>query len=175
MSITNVKRKTIEYGDVVCIWSNRESVNWIKLEKNKTFHNKFGVFKHEDFVSKPFGSKIIANKGGNGYVYVLQPTPELWTRSITHRTQILYEVDISMILFYLDIKPGSVVYESGTGSGSLSTAIARTIFPNGHLYTFEINAERVEKAKCELIDWCYNESCLYRFFLNPFSFFSFFE
>ena len=48
-----------------------------------------------------------------GWVYLLHPTPELWTVNLPHRTQILYTTDISMVLLQLDIKPGSVVVESG--------------------------------------------------------------
>jgi len=38
---------------------------------------------------------------------------ELWTLALPHRTQILYMADISLILFELDIKPGSIVIEAG--------------------------------------------------------------
>ena len=54
-----------------------------------------------------------------------------------------------MVLFQLDIKPGSIVIESGTGSGSLSTSIGKTLLPTGHLYTFEFNEHRVKMAQKE--------------------------
>jgi tRNA (adenine57-N1/adenine58-N1)-methyltransferase len=42
--------------------------------------------------------------------------------------------------------------ESGTGSGSFSHSIIRTIAPAGHLYTFEYHKERADKAKKEFDD-----------------------
>ena len=39
----------------------------------------------------------------------------------------------------------------GTGSGSFSHSIARTIAPSGHLYSFEYHAERAETAKAEFV------------------------
>ena len=47
------------------------------------------------------------------------PTPELWTKVLPHRTQILYLPDISLVCHYLELKPGAVVLESGTGSGGV--------------------------------------------------------
>jgi tRNA (adenine57-N1/adenine58-N1)-methyltransferase len=58
------------------------------------------------------------------------------------RTQILYTPDISMITSRLGLKPGMTVVESGTGTCSLSVSIAKTIFPSGHLFTFEFNQMR---------------------------------
>lgn len=49
----------------------------------------------------------------------------------------------------LDLKPGVKMIEAGTGSGSFSHAIARTIAPGGQLYTFEFSKDRYEKAKVE--------------------------
>ena len=97
-----------------------------------------------------------------GYVYALKPSSELWTRCLPRRTQILYTHDCALILLLLDAKPGSVgslkstyfsllqvICESGTGSGSLSHAIATAIAPTGHLYTHDIEETRTKKIEQE--------------------------
>ena len=53
------------------------------------------------------------SKNRKGWVYLLHPTPELWTVNLRHRTQILYTTDISMVILKLALKPGSIVVESG--------------------------------------------------------------
>eukprot|EP00794_Sanderia_malayensis_P003660 gene3657-4177_t len=52
----------------------------------------------------------------------------------------------------LGLKPGSVVVESGTGSGSLSHAFLRTIMPSGHLYTFDFHQQRTDQARKDFED-----------------------
>ena len=37
----------------------------------------------------------------------------MWSLTVPHRTQIIYSTDISMITMELELKPGSVVIESG--------------------------------------------------------------
>ncbi|XP_043276240.1 tRNA (adenine(58)-N(1))-methyltransferase catalytic subunit TRMT61A isoform X2 [Venturia canescens] len=48
-----------------------------------------------------------------------------------------------------ELAPGKIVIETGTGSGSLSHSLIRTIRPNGHLYTFDFHEQRVELARVE--------------------------
>jgi len=116
------------------------------VEVENIYQTKYGSLKAVDLIGKKYGTKVQLSCG---YGYVLQPTPELWTKCLPHRTQILYGTDISMIILQLELKPGSVVVESGTGSGSLSHSMARTIAPSGHLHTFDFHQERAEKARQE--------------------------
>ena len=51
-------------------------------------------FKVKDLISKRFGTKVRLSRG---YGYALYPTPELWTKCLPHRTQILYSTDIAHI------------------------------------------------------------------------------
>lgn len=64
-----------------------------------------------------------------GFVYLLHPTPELWTLALPHRTQILYMPDISLILSMLEIRAGTVVVESGGCVGGPPSPTLLTLSP----------------------------------------------
>ncbi|XP_036397479.1 tRNA (adenine(58)-N(1))-methyltransferase catalytic subunit TRMT61A [Megalops cyprinoides] len=135
----------IQEGDVAIIFMGHDSMFPVKVQQGAQTQTRYGVIRHStDLIGRRFGSKVTCSKGG--WVYVLHPTPELWTLNLPHRTQILYTTDIANITMMLELKPGSVVCESGTGSGSLSHAILRTIAPTGRLYTVEFHQQRAEKA-----------------------------
>ena len=140
----------IEPGALIVIFESFDTLNFVYASPGENFRNRNGWFPHDDFIGKPFGS-IVRSKDhqGYGFVYLLKPTPELWARSLNHRTQIVHELDASMICFYLELRPNMTVCESGTGSGALSHAILRSIAPRGKLHTFEFNESRASKAKEE--------------------------
>eukprot|EP00892_Ulva_mutabilis_P007959 jgi/Ulvmu1/5535/UM023_0071.1 len=108
---------------------------------------RYGVFLHDDWIGKPFGSKVYSKSGS--WLYLLAPTCELWTGSLSHRTQILYTSDCAQICSGLDLRSGSVVLESGTGSGSLTHSLARAVAPTGAVHTFEFHKQRCEEATAE--------------------------
>ncbi|CAI7575684.1 unnamed protein product [Penicillium manginii] len=67
----------------------------------------------------------------SGFLHLMYPTPESWTLSLPHRTQVVYTPDYSYILHRLRARPGSTVIEAGAGSGSFTHASVRAVF-NGY-------------------------------------------
>ncbi|KAL7533121.1 hypothetical protein ACHAXR_005055 [Thalassiosira sp. AJA248-18] len=143
-------RNLIHPSDLVVVFESFNDLNFVYATPNAIFSNRNGHFHHNDFIGKPYGCKIRSkNNDGLGFLYLLRPTPELWARSLPHRTQIVHELDASMIVHYLNLQPNMTVCESGTGSGAMSHAILRSIAPHGKLHTYEFNKMRVEKAREE--------------------------
>ncbi|KAI0074038.1 tRNA methyltransferase complex GCD14 subunit [Panus rudis PR-1116 ss-1] len=140
--------REIAEGDLVIVWMTRDLVQPLVIEAGKELNTRYGVYRHRDLIGVPYGSKI-GSRNGKGFIHVLRPTPELWTLALPHRTQILYLADIAFIISWLDIKPGSRVIEAGTGSGSFSHSVARTIGPAGHLWSYEFHEARYGKASEE--------------------------
>ena len=100
----------VKDNDIATIYLNHNQLYPVKITKSLSYNMKYGTVKYSDVIGKKYGSKI---KCTRGTVYILQGSPELWTISLPHRTQILYTPDISFITLQLELKPGSVVLESG--------------------------------------------------------------
>lgn len=110
----------------------------------------------------------------SGFVHVLPPTPENWTTSLPHRTQVVYTPDYSYVLHRIGALPGSRLIEAGSGSGSFTHAAARAVFngypkcpgdaedltggeeehggakDHGKVFSFEFHEERHAKVKVEM-------------------------
>lgn len=110
----------------------------------------------------------------SGFIHVLPPTPENWTTSLPHRTQVVYTPDYSYILHRIRARPGSILIEAGSGSGSFTHAAARAVFSGypesttnsssvasdlvpptkkmrlGKVFSYEFHKERFEKVTAEM-------------------------
>ena len=144
------RKKYIAEGDLVLVYVSRTIIKPIYVKSGENFNTRFGSFPHDTMIGLEFGSQITTPKD-RGFVYLLQPTPELWTMSLPHRTQIVYTPDSSYILQRLDVRVGSKVIEAGTGSGSFTHAFARTVNSEGKLFSFEFHESRYEQARDEFL------------------------
>ncbi|KAL8836835.1 MAG: hypothetical protein Q9176_006068 [Flavoplaca citrina] len=109
-----------------------------------------------------------------GFCHILPPTPETWTASLPHRTQVVYTPDYSYILQRLRVAPGTRLVEAGAGSGSFTHAAARAVFNGeshdsttispdtsshefptastkaGKVWSFEFHEQRARKLDAEI-------------------------
>ena len=103
--------------------------------------------------AKDLESVKTATVAESGFSHLLPPTPENWTTSLPHRTQVVYSHDSSYILQRLRARPGSIIIEAGAGSGSFTHAAARAVHgPGGRVLSFEFHKQRFETLQKELRD-----------------------
>lgn len=138
-------------GDLVLVQEQYNMLKPLILAVNAYVDNRYGRFSHNDILGQRLGRRIYsltqsAEKHSAGFVHVLKPTPELWSQAMGHRTQIVYPHDAALISFLLDLRPGSVVVESGTGSGSATVAFARVVAP-GKVHSYDFHRERAQAAE----------------------------
>lgn len=156
-------KEYIEDGDLVLAWMNRANIRPITVKKGTTLHTQYGSFPHDKLIGTKYGTQVGSTSGANsanggrggrasatGFIHVLAPSPELWSVSLRHRTQIVYTPDASYIVQRLNIRPGSRVIEAGTGSGSFTHALSRTLGSSGQLFTYEFHGPRYEEALKEV-------------------------
>jgi tRNA (adenine57-N1/adenine58-N1)-methyltransferase len=86
----------------------------------------------EDAGAKEAKKDIVkAAAASSGFAHLVPPTPETWTLSLPHRTQVVYTPDYSYILQRLRVRPGDHIIEAGAGSGSFTHASVRAVY-NGY-------------------------------------------
>lgn len=141
-------------GDLVIIQERYTDLTAITLKRDAHISNRYGRFPHNDLLESTLGTrwhatppKDKANQTCAGFVHALAPTPELWSMAMHHRTQIVYPHDTAIVSMYLDLRPGCVLIECGTGSGSATTAFARVVAPHGHVHSYEFHEPRADAAR----------------------------
>ncbi|GAA94295.1 uncharacterized protein L969DRAFT_613213 [Mixia osmundae IAM 14324] len=141
----------VREGDLVILYFSRENLQYVKIAAGTELQARFGAFRHSDMIGQPYGTKLSSVRN-NGFVYLLRPTPELWTQCLKHRTQILYMPDMAFVTSLLNVKPGDSMIEAGTGSGSFTHTAARILGESGALHSFEFHAERYATARAEFAE-----------------------
>ncbi len=90
---------------------------------------------HDDLIGKPWGSQVFSHTGAP--FFLLQPSLSDILNELPRTTQILYPKDIGYILIQMGVAPGQTVMEAGTGSGSMTIALATAVGAEGKVISYE--------------------------------------
>lgn len=135
-------------GDLAQLVSPTNKIFIIRLIPGVKLETHRGILYHNDIIGQRWGSEIYTHKGSS--YYLLQPSLSDILKETKRNTQIMYPKEIGYILVTMGIGPGTRVLEAGTGSGSLTTALAWAVGPQGKVYSYEVRPEMQNLARKNL-------------------------
>ena len=133
--------ETLVAGDRVVMIDSRQRRYLVALEAGKEFHTHAGAVAHDDVIGSPEGSEF--RTASNAKFVVLRPTLADHVLKMPRGAQVIYPKDLGPILMLADIHQGARVFESGVGSGALSTTLLRA---GAHITGYELRDDFAERA-----------------------------
>jgi tRNA (adenine57-N1/adenine58-N1)-methyltransferase len=143
-----IDKTTARAGDIVELVGPRGKNFILRLSPGERLQTHRGILYHDSLIGKTWGTQVYSHTGRS--FYILQPSLGDLLKETPRSTQIMYPKDIGFILVNMGIRPGQHVLEAGTGSGSLTTAIAYAVGPQGHVTTYEQRIETQRLAQKNL-------------------------
>jgi len=135
-------------GDLAQLVGLRHKHFILALQAGARFETHRGILQHDDLIGKPWGTQVFSHIGAP--FFLLQPSLADLINELPRTTQILYPKDIGFILITMGIGPGQTVMEAGTGSGSMTTALAYAVGPQGRVISYEVKQDAQNLARKNL-------------------------
>ena len=143
--------RALEAGERVLLTDNRDRRYLIVLATGKQFHSHLGAIEHDDLIGGPEGATVKTTNGAR--LTAFRPTLSDFVLKMKRGAQVVYPKDIGLILVYADVFPGATVVEAGSGSGSLTLALARAVGSEGRVISYEIREDHHERALENVNAW----------------------
>jgi len=135
-------------GDLAQLVGLRHKHFIVPLKTGAKFETHRGILLHDDLIGKLWGTQVFSHIGSP--FYLLQPSLGDLLIDLPRTTQILYPKDIGFIFVTMGIGPGKKVIEAGTGSGSMTIALAYTVGDEGRVVSYEIKPDVQNLARKNL-------------------------
>ncbi|HKY55284.1 MAG TPA: tRNA (adenine-N1)-methyltransferase [Anaerolineales bacterium] len=135
-------------GDLAQLVGLRHKHFILTLQAGAKFETHRGILQHDDLIGKPWGTQVFSHLGSP--FFLLQPSLADLLIDLPRTTQILYPKDIGFILVTMGVGHGQTVMEAGTGSGSMTTALAYAVGPAGRVISYEVKPDVQNLARKNL-------------------------
>lgn len=141
----NTTSARTKVGDLALLVGLRHKHFLFPLVEDGKFETHRGILYHNDLIGVPWGSQVYSHLGAP--FFILQPSLSDLLINLKRNTQILYPKDIGFILVTMGIGPGVKVIEAGTGSGSMTIALAYAVGAEGRVVSYEQREEMQKLAR----------------------------
>lgn len=135
-------------GDIVLLYGQDHKSFVIILEPGARMESHRGMLLHDDLIGQPWGARVRTHLGHA--VLLLRPSTDDLMRNVKRKSQIVYPKDASYALLKLGVRSGMRVVEAGTGSGSMSMALAQAVMPTGRVYSYDRREDMQKLARRNL-------------------------
>jgi tRNA (adenine57-N1/adenine58-N1)-methyltransferase len=113
----------LQIREHIVLIDNRQRRYLVELQEDGEFHSHAGMVSHNEIIGSVEGSEF--RTASNARFVALRPTLSDHVLKMPRGAQVIYPKDLGPILILADISAGSRVFESGVGSGALSTGLLR--------------------------------------------------
>ena len=131
-------------NDLVLLIGPRSKRFIIRLQAGAAQHTHKGIIKHDNLIGQPLGRQVKSHLGHS--FLVLEPSTHDLIMNVRRNTQIIYPKEAGYALLKMNLFGGQRVVEAGSGSGALTLALARTVAPEGRVYSYESRPEMQRNA-----------------------------
>ena len=145
----NLTSSHTQAGDLIQLVGLRHKHFIFALTPGGEMHTHRGIVKHDDLIGLPWGTQVFSHMGSP--FFVLQPVLADLLTNLPRNTQILYPKEIGFILMTMGVGPGQRVVEAGTGSGSMTIALAHAVGNEGQVISYERRPEFQNLARKNLV------------------------
>lgn len=139
---------TARDGDLAQLVGLRHKHFIVSLQAGAKLETHRGILQHDDLIGQTWGTQVFSHMGAP--FFLLQPSLADLLTNLSRTTQIMYPKDIGFILVSMGVGPGQKVMEAGTGSGSMTTALAYAVGTEGRVVSYEVKPDVQNLARKNL-------------------------
>ncbi len=139
------REPTIREGELVYLSLSDGKSFLLRMQRDTVFSTHQGTVAHNHMIGATWGAAVLSSS--NKILYALRPRGVDHMMKLRRETNIMYPKDVFYLLAEMDLRPGDRVVELGSGSGSMTQALARAVSPGGLVFSYDLRPEFSELAQ----------------------------